>query len=146
MTDTQIALRVKDCFLRQIGWFEALLTDLATLDGHPDGPDADFFALRLDEHLNTTRALAREFEVLTGEWRATDEPTDADRREMRALARRAEALAAELKQRYDRADRRVQARLAELTEVWNSLQRGRDMLKKYAPGQPADASFVDKRV
>jgi len=140
-----IAARMEDCFSRQIAWLERLLAELNCGDLDLDDPALRELEANSRDHAKATQSLACEFEVLAAEWRAAECISDAARDRMGALARRAEALANELKDAYDKADAAIQTRLAALKESWDTLQRGRDMLRKYSPGGDQQASFVDKK-
>jgi len=137
--------RVKDHFARQIAWFEELLRDLDRLDEDLDAPDAsDRIEGRL-HHVKPTAALEREFAALARDWREAEGLAERDRAEVRALAKRARALAEQVCAAYDRGLDRVAAKSSCVQGSLGELRRGREVVGRYRGSTGLDAAFFDKR-
>lgn len=146
MAESTIAERMKDCLVRQVAWFKRVLADMETFDEDLTEAQLGKLDRQRQTHLRGTAEIIREFEVLAVEWHTSTNVADHDRKAVHELALETEAFANRLKETYDRADIRVQRRLTDWRQTWNALQRGRDMLRKYAPGQADEAAFVDRKI
>jgi len=141
---SSLPYRVKDYFRRQIAWFEEILADLERLEEDLDGPDAaQRIELRL-RHDRRTAALEREFTALAREWRQAAELPKADRADIRALARTAQALAENVCAAYQRGIELTTTRSAAVKGDLGDLRRGRDVLERYRTTR-FDVAFFDKR-
>jgi ABC-type transporter Mla subunit MlaD len=141
-----VAERVKDYFTRQIAWFESLLAELdAALAAAAADPELRNLAQTHAAHVEATARFEDEFRSLVAAWRTATDVSQAQRDEIRLLARRAEALAARLGEAYQRAMKLVDTRAERVRETLHELARGHDLLRKYHQGHSPDAWFIDKR-
>lgn len=143
--------RMKDYFERQIGWFEKMLEDLATLEEDLDASMPDDASVpqevvqRQEAHEKGMRALEDEFISLLHEWEVTESIGESARKEVRALAREAEALSNKLQSVMGRGAELAAERMASLEVAFGQIRQGKTMVEGYRTGGAADASYVDRK-
>lgn len=140
------AERARDFLTRQNAWFETMLAELKRIQSGED--DAELLPL-IESHsvLAEERArYEREFTELAAEWRRVSEDLPAKTRaEIRALARRGEALTEEIRTEYERAIGVLGGQAKRVKGALDALSKGRNLLRRYAPGQSVDALFIDRK-
>lgn len=145
MNKDDIASRMKDYFERQIGWFESMLGDLATLEADLEGANPDKLAEQQKRHERGTRSLEEEFRSLLHEWESTDTVKDAQRQELRRLARQAEGLSGKLQAKMDCGAELAAQRMASLSEAFGQIRQGKTLVGKYRADRAIDPSYVDRK-
>ena len=138
--------RVRDFLTRQNVWFETLLGKLKGI-AHGEG-EADLSSLiENDSALAEERArYDRESEEVGAEWRKVSETLpEKTRAEIRALARRGESLAEEIRAEYARVIGDLEIQTAGVKGALEALAHGRSLLRRYAPGPSDDAMFIDRK-
>ncbi len=145
MDGADLVARMTDYFNRQIALFESMRSDLEGVEDRLDTLDFEALGREQASHAAQASALKHELAGLLEEWESAKDVPEEDRDGIRALARRAEALAEELSVINDRAATHADARGRALRETWCELERGRRVLGKYAPGRPAAPNFIDRK-
>lgn len=140
-----ISGRMKDYFERQIGWFEKMLEDLATLEEDWDASMPQKVVQRQEAHEKGMRALEDEFISLLHEWEVTESIGESARKEVRALAREAETLSNKLQSVMGRGAELAAERMASLEVAFGQIRQGKTMVEGYRTGGAADASYVDRK-
>ena len=143
MPDPQLTQRMRDYFNRQIAWFNQTLEELQQLEEAVDGSELEAYVARQRAHGQTTAALAQEFELLQREWACAANLSEEERIEVNALAAEAEKLSAVMSERFDAAAAAVDARLREVRDAIDELNRGRGAMRKYGGDDP-DAGYFDR--
>lgn len=136
---------MKDYFERQIGWFEKMLDDLASLEEDLDASVAQEVVQQQEVHEKGTRALEEEFRSLLHEWEGTESIGESERTEVRAFARQAEALSNKLQSVMVRGSELAGERMASLEEAFRQIRHGKTMVERYRAEGPADPSYVDRK-
>ena len=140
-----IADRMSDLLERQLAWFETLLADLAGTGNELDGEMSAAFLARRTHQDALTDSLIDEYNSLRVEWDSARDVSDADRRRVRALTAKADALCGEVRARFDECGSAADARADEVSREIDALGRGRDMLGKYRSGPPRISGNVDRQ-
>jgi len=140
------AERVRDFLTRQNAWFETVLAQLKRIQSGED--DAELLPL-IESHsvlAEERTRYEREFAELAEEWRKVSEGVPGKTRaEIRALARRGEALTEELRTEYERVIGALGGQAKRVKGTLDALAKGRNLLRRYAPGQSVDALFIDRK-
>ncbi len=140
------AERVRDFLTRQNAWFETILAELKRIQSGED--DAELLPL-IESHsvlVEERSRYEREFAEVAAEWRKVSEDVPGKTRaEIRALARRGEALIEEIQTEYERAIGTLDGQAKSVKGVLEALSKGRKSLRRYAPGQSGDALFIDRK-
>jgi exonuclease VII large subunit len=142
--------RVAAFLIRQNGWFERALEELS--QARP-GQDEGELAALIQRHaaLAEERAVyERELAELSTEWRKASEDNpgsipDAARARIRALAKKGESLTEQLRAAYEEALANVKNQTKHVRGAIEALNKGRSLLRRYAPGRAEDALFIDRK-
>ena len=145
MHSQDIASRMKDYFARQLACFAEMLSSLDALPERPDDAQLDRLAEHDRRYAQGMEILAREFWALRHEWEATTDIVDAERIEIRALAKEAEVSAERMMQRHEKIIEQLDDQRGRFRESWNEIRRGRDMLRKYDFRIDSQARFIDRQ-
>ena len=140
------AERVRDFLTRQNAWFE---TVLGRLKGISLGESEAELSSLIESHSALTEERARydrESEEVGAEWRKASEMVpETTRAEIHALARRGESLAEEIRAEYERVIGALESQTEGVKGALEALWHGRNLLRRYAPGQSGDAMFIDRK-
>lgn len=143
--DTDIVVRMKDFFERQIAWFETVKDDLARLGESADPDESDRLVFDDNERAKKSRALEEEFRVLKKEWDASRPADGAGTEAVRSLAHRAEELGLALQESIDDAAKELLARSIEVREEIEKLQQGKSSVSKYRAPKMNDTNYMDRK-
>lgn len=144
MSSAELVRRAKSYFTRQAAWFERTRGELAGVKHCLDPEGLEKLAAQQARQAEEFARFEKEFKVLADEWTQAKDVAQADREAVRTLARRAEVLATELFNEFERARGAVDERMVVLRKSWNALQRGRDMLKKYRAYDDPQRGLIDR--
>jgi len=141
----RIADRMADYFRRHIEWTEegAAQLDRFEQDGSEDGFQA--FQEHDAQRARALESLEAEFTALLKEWKASSEPTPAEREQVRALAQDAQAASDAMKERLERLSETFGAQTSEIQTELGTLRRVRNTARKFAAPEDAGGGFVDRR-
>ena len=145
MAARTLADRVRDHFREQNAWLEQALADLNRLESGLEDPDLDALASVQAAHAAATQRFQEQSQALADAWRKDANITASDCAEVRALAKRAEALAEQLSEAYDRAAQRMRERAGKVKEALDGASRGRDLLRKFYQRPVMDSWFIDRK-
>ena len=140
-----IAERMKDYFNRQIAWFEEMSVDFSRIDETLDGPE---LAQLVEEQLGQqrkTQSLAEEFKGLKREWDDCDTCSEEDRKAIRELAQRADALSVELQERIASAMNVTEAHKTAISETMGQIRQGKGFLGKFRASGPDEPGYLDQK-
>jgi len=143
--ESDLPARVKDFFRRQIAWFEHVLSDLERIEQDLHGAAPEELAAQTARHAQGMARFEQEFQHLTREWRSASDVAASDRAEIRALARRVEALIGDLGKARDRATELIGQQAGAIERALNETRKGQTMLRRYYAGDRAYPGFIDKR-
>jgi hypothetical protein len=136
--------RALDFLRRQNAWFETLIEKLGRAASDP----ANLEAFLANEPALTEEwaQYDREAKEVRTEWNKVSRSVSPEARaEIDALARRGEALVAELRAAYARIIRDVEKQVDVTRTALQTLGRGRNIVQRYAFENPDDALYVDRK-
>lgn len=139
-----IAQRIQRYFARQIAWLEIQRADLSALPDVLEGPVLEGVVLRQAQRERESAEFLREQQGLLREWQAAT-VSAAEQAEVRVMAARAEALAEELRDAYDRAVKHLDAAADSPRKSLDTVKRGRRMLDSYRPEDSGSSDFLNRR-
>lgn len=137
--------RIRNYFERRIAWTQGAVEALRHIEEDLAAEAFDRLIDELAQREHQTEAFVREHNGLLVEWRRATDIGEADRSAVQELARQADDLAKELRERYQRASKRMRSEAAKRKDVLDGLRRGRSMLDKYRPGDPGGIGFLNKK-
>ena len=139
------ATRLRIFFKRQIDWLETRLEELDRLEALLDDEYLDALTEAEARRERELENFRREATGLLREWRASEDATETDREEIRALADQARELVNQLVKRCATAADVTRGEKARREDEFNAMRRGQGMLRKYRPGGDEDEGRIDRR-
>lgn len=136
--------RVLDYFDRQIAWMREALRDLESIDNLADEDSLERLAVQQRRRETQYEHFSREYRGLIDEWNRAKEIAEEDKREVRERERCAQAVAAELSERYEQGAALLEREKARHRSAIEALQRGRKMAGKYHTGSGTSPDFIDR--
>lgn len=145
LANADIVRRMKDYFTRQMAWFEQLHEALAEFDEPVDLERLDGLLEADSARARKSKALEEEFSALKSEWDRAESIPESAVDEVRAIAGRAEKLAGELQEAFDKAAQSTGAGVEALQERLGELKAKGQWLGKYRAEPPEKAGLLDRR-
>jgi hypothetical protein len=142
--NAELAGRARNFLLRQNALFEMILGKLRKVT--PGGDETELASLMRNHPAFTEQRarLDRELQKLDAEWRRSSGTLPAEvRAEIAALAKRGEALAEEVRAEYERVIGGLKDQSEDVKKSLGALARGRNLVRRYAPGLSNDTTFID---
>lgn len=140
----RIAERMTDYFGRQIAWLEEMSSEFSQIDQESSESELAQFAEERHAQQQKTVDLAEEFSGLKREWDDCDTCTEEERKSVRELAQRADALSLELQGRIASAVNATEAYKATVSEAIGKVRQGKGMLGKFRTSDTDDPGYLDQ--
>ncbi|MCH7960289.1 MAG: hypothetical protein IID08_09165 [Candidatus Hydrogenedentes bacterium] len=140
-----IVERMKDYFIRQIAWFEEMSSDTSRIDKESSESELAQFAEEQRDQQRKTQSLAEEFSGLKREWDDCDTCFEEDRKAIRELAQRADALSVQLQARIASTLDATEMQKAAISEMMGEIRQGKGFLGKFRATGPDEPGYLDQK-
>lgn len=128
---------------RQIAMLKEMQGELKQSAGGSE--DAAALAAHHKEREAALDALASEFNALKREWDDTEGLSDAERGDIRTLARHAQSLIGAVQPVLDRSVDLTRDRMKALSASMAELRQGRELIGKYKTAMPRQGGGLDRK-
>lgn len=145
LANADIVRRMKDYFGRQVAWFEELRDALAAFEGPVELEGLDGLLEEDGVRARKSKAFEEEFSALKREWDRAESIPESAVDEMRAIAGRAEKLAGDLEEAFEKAAQSTGAGAEALRERLAELKTKGQSLGKYRAEPSENAGLIDRR-
>jgi len=136
--------RVLDYFDRQIEWMREALRELAEIGVTLDENSLERLAEQQRRREAQYEHFLREYHGLLDEWRRKQDIPDREKRKVQERARHAQAIAAELAERYEQGTALLEREKARNQRAIQTLRRGKTIAGKYRTDATANPDFIDR--
>lgn len=140
-----IAERMKDYFIRQIAWFEKMSIDFSPVDEELSETELVQLAEEQRAQQRKTESLADEFKGLKREWDDSDTCSEEDRKAIRQLAQRADALSVQLQEKIALAVNVTETQKNSISETMGEIRQGKGFLGKFRVSGPDEPGYLDQK-
>ena len=140
-----IAERMEDYFVRQIAWFEKMSVDFSPVDIELNEAELTQRAEEQRDQQKKTESLADEFRGLKREWDDSDTCSEEDRKAIRKLAQRADALSVRLQERIASAVNVTETHKTSISEMMGEIRQGKGFLEKFRASGPDEPGYLDQK-
>jgi len=136
---------MSDYYARQFAWLDESIAALDAVLASNAEPDYDRWTEEDARRAKHLRELVAEFNALKNEWDRTPGLSAADRAQVRGLAQRFDARAAEFDARRKTVTERLAKSIDALRGESGTLRRGRENARKYGTDDDSGGAIVDRR-
>jgi len=136
--------RLSNYFDRQIGLYDEMLKSYETLSTDLEADELESLGDRQEAFTRRANQLEEELQLLSREWHAATNVTDAEREHIRGLARHAEEMARRLESISQTAAGQTRTRMRAVKDELDSLRRGQQTMTKYR-SEDGDSGYLDTK-
>lgn len=146
MKTMTLVQRMTDYYERQLRFYRDILDAYEEMPSDFKESDLGPFLSREKRWQAEWQVLREEFRLLNREWEKAADIPDDERAAVSGMAERAQELVQRIVAKQNAAVEQLRKDMAEVQSACKELRRGRDMLRKYRPTDPADkrGTYMDR--